>query len=217
MNVMGSVSLTGTFAIVAAVLAVAATVLAFVYLVPEKRREKMGNFGKFLHDTVNFKYLIVEKILQALYIFLTCFVILDGFFLLFKTVETWGGKRWMGGTGLLMMILGPIVIRLAYELLMMMVLLVKNVIAINGKLRNQNGDAAGKDVFAAPNLDMSGMKARILKNTVQDDGATLTPPAPQSPVAPQGPAAPVSKARFCPKCGTPLENGVCPNCGHQEI
>lgn len=218
MNIMSSVSLAGTLAVVAAVLAVVATVLAFVFLVPEKRREKMGNFGKFLHDTVNFKYLIVEKILQALYIFLTCFVILSGFFLLFKTVDTWEGKYWLGGQGLLLMILGPIVIRLVYELLMMMVLLVKNVIAINGKLRSQNGDTARKDVFAAPSLDMSGMKARILKNTVQDNGATMAPQAPQGPVVPQSPVAPQAPAaRFCPKCGTPLENGVCPNCGHREI
>ena len=49
-------------------IAVVATILAFIFLVPEKRREKMNAFGRFLHDTVNFKYLLVEKILQALYI-----------------------------------------------------------------------------------------------------------------------------------------------------
>ena len=38
------------------------------------------------------------------------------------------------------MILGPIMIRLVYELLMMAVLLLKNVISINNKLRSQNGN-----------------------------------------------------------------------------
>lgn len=47
------------------------TVLAFIFIVPEKRREKPNAFGKFLHDTCNFKYLVVEKLLQALYIFAT--------------------------------------------------------------------------------------------------------------------------------------------------
>ena len=70
--------------IVAVLLAITATVLAFVFIVPEKRRARLNGFGKFLHDTCNFKYLIVEKILQALYIFLTCFVLLSGFFMLFK-------------------------------------------------------------------------------------------------------------------------------------
>lgn len=83
--------------------------------------------------------------LQALYIFATAFVILSGFFMLFQT--TYG--HWLGGYGLLTMILGPIVIRLVYELLMMMVLLVKNVIAINNKLKNQNNEGS-KDIFATP-------------------------------------------------------------------
>ena len=37
----------------------------------------------------------------------------------------------MGGYGLLIIILGPIAIRLSYELMMMAILLLKNVIAIN--------------------------------------------------------------------------------------
>lgn len=61
----------GIFTIVGGILAIVATVLAYVFIVPEKRREKLNAFGKFLHDTCNFKYLIVEKILQALYIFFT--------------------------------------------------------------------------------------------------------------------------------------------------
>lgn len=53
----------GIFTIVGGILAIVATVLAYVFIVPEKRREKLNAFGKFLHDTCNFKYLIVEKIL----------------------------------------------------------------------------------------------------------------------------------------------------------
>ena len=66
----------GAFGIIATILAIAATVVAFVMIVPERKREKLGRFGKFLHDAVNFKFLIVEKILQALYIFVTAYVIL---------------------------------------------------------------------------------------------------------------------------------------------
>lgn len=66
-----------TMLIIAGVLALVATVLAFIYVVPEKKREKLGAFGKFLHDTCNFKYLMVEKILQALYIFTTAAVIIS--------------------------------------------------------------------------------------------------------------------------------------------
>ena len=122
--------LPSTMLIVAGVLALVATVLAFIYIVPEKRREKMGSFGKFLHDTCNFKYLMVEKILQALYIFSTAAVILFGVLMLFRTeYNYWTDSRiWMGGYGLLIIILGPIAIRLSYELMMMAILLLKNVI-----------------------------------------------------------------------------------------
>ena len=71
------------FMVAAIILAIAATVLAFIFIVPEKKREKLNAFGKFLHDTCNFKYLVVEKLLQALYIFLTAYFILQGFFMLF--------------------------------------------------------------------------------------------------------------------------------------
>ena len=116
--------LPSTMLIVAGVLALVATVLAFIYIVPEDRREKMGSFGKFLHDTCNFKYLMVEKILQALYIFSTAAVILFGVLMLFRTeYNYWTDSRiWMGGYGLLIIILGPIAIRLSYELMMMAIL-----------------------------------------------------------------------------------------------
>ena len=168
-----------TLMIIALLLAIAATVLAFVFIVPEKKRDKLGKFGKFLHDTCNFKYLIIEKILQALYIFATALTILIGFFMLFCT--DWNG--WMGGKGILLMILGPIGVRVTYELLMMAVLAVKNIISINNKLRNQNGDAAAPDIFSP---DMSNLKDAFGKKEP-------VPAAPATPAAPVAPAAPVEQ------------------------
>lgn len=184
----------GAFSVVAVILAIVATVLAYIFIVPEKKREKLNAFGKFLHDTFNFKYLIVEKILQALYIFFTADVELIGFFLLFAAPKDWYGDRhWMGGYGILIMILGPIMIRMIYELLMMAVLLLKNVISINNKLRNQNEGTSKDSIFTAP--DMSGLRQEIQAKTAK--------------AAPQ--AAP--KPKFCSKCGGALnEEGKCPNC-----
>lgn len=173
------------FAVLAAI---AATVLAFIFLVPEKRRANLNGFGKFIHDTLNFKYLIISKVLQAFYIFSTAFVIIGGFFMLFQT-DFFG--RWMGGYGLLAMLLGPIIIRVVYELLMLSLLLVQNVISINRKLRNQN-DEDGKeaDIFASP--DLSGFKAKFRKQQTSNPNAG---------------------ARFCFRCGAPLDPyGNCPNC-----
>ncbi len=189
------------FTAVAFILAIVATVLAFIFIVPEKRREKLNAFGKFLHDTCNFKYLVVEKLLQALYIFATCLVILTGFFMLFQSAF----GRWLGGIGILTMIVGPIALRLVYELLMMMVLLVKNVIMINKKLKDQNDSVSSSDVFAAP--DMSEMRETLKQRKEAAQSRTAVAPA-----APTAPAAD-EKPRFCVNCGSPLdESGNCPNC-----
>ena len=189
----------GIFTIVGGILAIVATVLAYVFIVPEKRREKLNAFGKFLHDTCNFKYLIVEKILQALYIFFTADMIILGFFMLFAAPKDfYGDRHWLGGYGIMIMILGPIVIRLVYELLMMAVLLLKNVISINNKLRNQNGDKAQDGIFAAP--DMSDLRQQLRSKAVR-------------PQSSQNPSAP----NFCSKCGSPLnEDGKCPNCDNGQ-
>ena len=234
MNALNVFEQLGVFSIIGGILAVVATILAYVFIVPESRREKLNAFGKFLHDTCNFKYLIVEKILQALYIFFTADLIILGFFMLFAAPEDFFGHRhWLGGYGILIMILGPILIRLMYELLMMAILLLKNVISINNKLRNQNGKEEKDSVFAAP--DMSGLRQQIQAKAAQHQNRQ-NPQNPQSTQYPQQPShfqntqypqnaqnvqnvqnaqkpqsAPV--VRFCSKCGSPLdENGKCHNC-----
>lgn len=228
------------FLIIAVVLAIAATVLAFIFIVPEKRREKLNAFGKFLHDLCSFKFLVVEKILQALYIFSTAFIVLYGVLQLFNVQRDYwtGASRWMGGTGLLCIIVGPIAVRLSYELMMMAILLVKNVISINRKLADETGSAGG-DVFAAP--DVEELKKAIQRKEPQPQPQPQPPvqpqppyqqpqppyqpqpqppvqsqpePQPQPPVQPQPVwEEPARPAQFCRECGSRLENGVCPQCG----
>ena len=197
-----------TMLIIAGVLALVATVLAFIYVVPEKKREKLGAFGKFLHDTCNFKYLMVEKILQALYIFTTAAVIIFGVLMLFRTeYNYWTGDRiWMGGYGLLIIILGPIAIRLSYELMMMAILLLKNVISINHKLADQTGKGSG-DVFAAPN--MQEMKEALRQRR---EAAQAAQSQPANFCGQCGGTELEGATKFCPQCGAKLENGVCPHC-----
>ena len=170
--------------ILSIILALVATVLAFIFIVPEKKLGKLNKFGKFIHNTLNFKYLIVEKILQALYIFFTAYVILEGFFMLF-VVDRWSG--WQGLTGILTMILGPIAIRLVFEFTMMVIILIKNVIQINNRLSGKEND----DIFATPEIPVP----------------TKAPEA--APAAPEAPAV-----AHCTNCGADVEAGsFCTNCG----
>lgn len=197
MNINGDtiMILTGVFGLIL-------TILAYIFIVPEKKREKLNNFGKFLHDTVNFKYLIVEKILQFLYILCTAAVLVFGFFALFAVEEHYSysyyyssssSSEWVGYYGLLIMVLGPIAVRLVYEFALMMLLLVKNVIQINSKLKAHDG-AVKDDPFAAP-----------------DESAYTAPAAPAHNAA----AEPeYTQSRTCPVCGAKITVGsFCPSCG----
>ena len=198
------------FLIIAVILGIAATVLAFILIVPEKRRENQGAFCKFLHDLCNFKFLVVEKVLQALYIFSTAFIVLYGVFLLFNVEHSyWGGTHWTGGVGLLCILLGPILIRLSYELMMMAILLLKNVISINRKLADQTG-AGGADVFLAPDM------AKLREEARQQQAASQAAP-PRAYCRVCGTelvdgVCPKCPPQYCRLCGTQLVNGVCPKC-----
>lgn len=170
--------------IVAFLLSLVATILAFIFIIPEKRRATLNGFGKFLHDLCNFKFLIIEKILQFCYVLLTAWILLQGFFTLFQTIDYgWGETRWIGYMGLVYIILGPVAIRIVYELLMMAILAIKNIIQINNKLKNQNEDTDDASPFAAP--------------VVNDYTNT--------------PTAPVTHS-FCTKCGSIIgADGKCIN------
>ena len=108
------------------------------------------------------------------------------------------------------MIISPIVLRLIYELLMMMVILVKNVIMINKKLKDQNGNGNIENVFAAP--DMSEMRESFKQHReaqAQNAAAPVATPVTTTPATPTD----EQKPRFCVNCGSPLdESGSCPNC-----
>ncbi|MBQ8250219.1 MAG: hypothetical protein IJY93_10145 [Clostridia bacterium] len=185
------------FLILSLILAIAATVLAFIFIVPAKSACRRNKFGAFIHDLLTFKFLVLEKVLQALYIFATAYIIFQGFFMLFMVDSYgWGSYKytyWYGGWGLLTMILGPIVIRLIYEGIMMAILLVKNVIEINKNVKKIGGI---EDVSAAPSFNPTPMMHNPAPNPAMHN------PAPQ--------AAP----SFCATCGTPKQDGQpCPRCG----
>ena len=139
-----------TIAIIASILSIIATIFAFVYLIPANKREGLNNFGKLIHDTLNFKTLWIEKICKFFYVLSTAFALVIGFLMLFWVEEIYHynynsyygyypdsyyiTKQWVGYYGLIVMILGPVLIRIIYEGLMMAILACKNIMDINNKL-----------------------------------------------------------------------------------
>ena len=120
------------------------TFLAYKYIIPENKRAGLNKLGQFLHDVFNFKFLIIEKVLQFFYVLATVACICFGLSMIFGfTAYEWRDKvytDWYGLYGILAAIVGPIAIRLSYEVIMLGLLLVKNVIQINRKLKDQAED-----------------------------------------------------------------------------
>ena len=140
----------GTIGIVAALVC---AILSVALITPASKRETLSPFFKGLADIFNFRGLIIEKILKFFYIVSTYFCIFGGFFMLFAQERSWGGYRSLAGQGLLTMLLGPIFIRIMFEFMMLTILLVKNVIEINNKLKNQNTNNSAVDAFNQPICD----------------------------------------------------------------
>lgn len=171
--------------ILSLILAVCGTVALYIFVLPKDKREKLPKFMQVVHDLLNFKELLLEKLLKLLYVFTTAYLLFTGFFMLFGIrVDSFYGSHYVPtfGQGLLIMILGPIIARLIYESIMIVILLLKNVIEINHKLK---GDAA-PEVKAAP----------------------------EAKAAPETEAEPAPNYKFCTKCGTRYDanKGGCPNC-----
>ncbi len=112
--------------IIGLIAAVALTAASFIFIIPAKKRDSLPSFFKFLHDLFNFKSIMLEKIAKVFYVFLTIASVIVGILLIF-------GPSVLGGLGV--MIAGPVVFRIFYELIMLKVIEVKNIIAINRKIK----------------------------------------------------------------------------------
>lgn len=194
----------------AVIISIILTILLVVLVVPARRREGLPKFFQVVHDICNFKGLLLEKVLKVLYIFSTINVMLTGIFTWFS-----GGYNF-GMTflaGLLILVLGPILVRLAYEFMMLFVLLVKNVIQINNKLNGKNDNPFVKDI------DFDKFK----NSNVSEQNYTSPYAQPVQPIQPEQPVVQNNyqpqqnndSVRFCTTCGTKITGNtdVCPNCG----
>lgn len=194
-------------------------VLLYIFIIPEKKRNKLNPFFKAIHDFLTIKSLLVEAIFRFIYIFSVVLCIVFGFYQLFKDVTS----------GLLFVILGPIICRIIYEFAMMMILLVKNTIEINNHLKGIDSDPlTAKAPSAAEIFATVGNKFQEFTTVVDDDKpvAPAAPaevripvPAPTPAPAPAPAPAPTEPAKpenlFCPVCGkeVPDDSVFCVFCG----
>ncbi len=200
-----------TLSILTLVGALVTTIILMVTVTPRSKDGKFSSaFAQMLHNIFNFKALLIEGILKFFYIFGTFFMIIGGFFSMFLDYEDAFVE------GFLTMILGPIFLRIMFELVMMVIILVQKVISIEAKLKNQNERPRGKASASSPAAyapytpGFAAPAAPAYSAPVyQEPAPVYAPPVQAEPVAPaynppvQAEAAPVIVG-YNPDTGAPI-------------
>lgn len=136
-----------TASILAVIAAIIVTIVLYVKVMPEANDGKLGSTAQKIHDFFHFKKLYLEVVLKFIYVLATVTTICTGAFMLLSYTGYGRYKESMFLPGLITMVAGPLAIRLAYEFIMMFILLVKNTIEINNKL---DAPKKEKPVYNAP-------------------------------------------------------------------
>ena len=121
-STVGTAAGAGIWMIIASILAIVGGILVYFLFVKGKTEPK-GKFGKWLKEFLSFKIMWIEPILKVLYYIATIFIILYSFTFL-------GMMNLIGGSAFLMfilcLVLGPIIVRLFYEMTMMFIMIWRN-------------------------------------------------------------------------------------------
>lgn len=194
----------------------ASTVIALVlciFFLPERKRAGLSKKMQAIHDFLNFKVFIIEKIFQFLYIASSLLMFFTGIYVFIE-----GAER-----GLLIAILGPVVIRLMYEGIMLVFVLVKNVVQINKKMPEKTDGTPAPMAPAAPVAPVTpaAPAASVPKNVTYQSASfgadSFAPPQAEEPsAASEGQGAPAPNMGYCTMCGAQYDKnlGKCPKCGY---
>lgn len=110
--------------IIALVLSIVGAILVYVLFLTKKNEGKFKGFWAWLYSALKFDKMMIEVILKVLYIFSALFVTLGSFGLIPISFLSF----------LLMLIVGNVFTRVAYELILMRVQIWKNTTEIKEKL-----------------------------------------------------------------------------------
>ena len=113
-----------TWIAISAVIALFGGIFAYFMFVNAKDSEKFTGFVAWLHGFLNFKKLFIAGILKIMYIVTAIFITLSSFSFISVSIATF----------FLYLILGNVIARISYELLLMMITIVNNTTDINRKL-----------------------------------------------------------------------------------
>ena len=121
-NVAGTL----VWTVIAVILAIAAGIM--VYFMFVKSDKPVSSSLQKLRDLLDFKIMLIEQILKIVYIILTIFIVLFSFGLISTSFILF----------LIVLIFGPLTLRITYELMMINIMIWKNTKEINGNLNPKN-------------------------------------------------------------------------------
>lgn len=124
----------GTSAIVIFFLAVIAAALVTYFFLNKNHNGRYKGFAKQVSDLFNFTEYLVPLILKVLYAFSTAYAILNGLFVLLS------GSIY----GLVSMIVGPVVVRIGFELIMLLYSIREELSRIRKASEDKTGHADGQ-------------------------------------------------------------------------
>lgn len=173
--------------IISFIISIVLVILFYVLILPDAKRPTLNKGFQTVHDFLKIRKLMVESIFRFMYVFAVIFTVVQGITTLFD-------RFWIG---LLQIILGPIACRLVFELLLMGVLLVKNVMEINNHLKGVNSSSEESSISVENIFANVGKKLQDITTN-----SSANTPSSGSP---------------CPKCGkaVPEESAFCIHCGTQ--
>lgn len=98
-----------------------------LYIIFVKKDNKLKGFLKWMHNYLNFKTLLIEDIIKISYLIIALFITLYSFGLI--------GTSVLGFFGVL--IFGNLILRITYELSILIIKICKNTTEINSKLNKK--------------------------------------------------------------------------------
>ena len=122
-NASSSLNGIATWMIISSILAIAGGIVAYILFV--KKKNTFIGFTGWLHKFLNFKALVVEDVIKLTYIILAAFLTLFSFALIGVSVLSFFG----------VLIFGNLILRISYELFILLIKICQNTSDINMKLK----------------------------------------------------------------------------------
>jgi len=152
-----------TISVLSVISTIAAVICAYIFIMPRSKAASLKGFPRFLHEFFNFRKLYIESVVRFFYVATTIGCICTGFFMLF------GYRGLTAIPGLFLMIFGIVGVRLIFELQMLLILLVKNVIEINAKI-NDKPESIDFAAQGAGTMNLAGKVAEAVKKAAAGSG-----------------------------------------------